>query len=199
MKSAVLVSVLALTAFAVLEESAAARTYLNCVSKKVVIVDPPKGTTSSSNEENFGFWIDETTKVVTLADGKKLNVGRFDDGWITAVSGDVSYSVARRIGKSECFRMTAISAPAPPGESTRIATELILRNRKGLLRLRLRLLKRLRHRFSRPELERPSACRARNRTARRARRRPRPFALPTRGGTIRRGGSSARPENRVGW
>src|SRR2546421_6786973 len=46
---------------------------------------------------------------------------------------------------------------------------------------------------------RPSARRAQNRTARGARRRPRPFALPTRGGTIRRGGSSARPENRVGW
>ena len=98
MKSAVLVSVLALTAFAVLEESAAARTYLNCVSKKVVIVNAPKGTTSSSNEENFGFWIDETTKVVTLADGKKLNVGRFDDGWITAVSGDVSYELDRQNG-----------------------------------------------------------------------------------------------------
>jgi hypothetical protein len=36
MKSAVLVSMLALTTFAVLEESAAARNYLNCVSKKVV-------------------------------------------------------------------------------------------------------------------------------------------------------------------
>ena len=102
MKSAVLVSVLALTAFAVLEESAAARTYLNCVSKKVVIVDAPKGTTSSSNEENFGFWIDETTKVVTLADGKKLNVGRFDDGWITAVSGDVSYELDRKRQSDLC-------------------------------------------------------------------------------------------------
>jgi hypothetical protein len=52
---------------------------------------------------------------------------------------------------------------------------------------------------SRRELGRPSACRAQNRTARGARRRPRPFALPTRGGTIRRGDSSARRENRVGW
>jgi hypothetical protein len=68
------VSVLALTAFALLEESAAARDYLHCVSKKVVIVDAPKGTTSSSTEENLGFWIDEATKIVTLADGKKLNV-----------------------------------------------------------------------------------------------------------------------------
>src|SRR5262249_42403591 len=40
-------------------------------SKKVVIVDAPKGTTSSSTEENFGFWIDEATKIITLADGKE--------------------------------------------------------------------------------------------------------------------------------
>jgi hypothetical protein len=89
---------LALTAFAVLQESAAARNYLNCVSKKVVIVDAPKGITSSTTEENFGFWIDEATKVVTLADGKKLNVGRFDDRWISAVSGDVSYERDRQNG-----------------------------------------------------------------------------------------------------
>src|SRR5260370_8147594 len=91
MKSAVLVSV-----FAVWEESALARNYLNCLSKKVVIVDAPKGTTSSSIEEHFGFWIDEATKIVTLADGKKLNVRRFDDAWISAVSGDVSYELDRQ-------------------------------------------------------------------------------------------------------
>ena len=91
-------SILALTAFAVLGESAAARNYLNCVSKKVVIIDAPKGTTSSSTEESFGFWIDEATKVVTLADGKRLNVGRFGDHWISATSGDVSYELDRRDG-----------------------------------------------------------------------------------------------------
>jgi hypothetical protein len=58
----------------------------------------PKGITSSTTEENFGFWIDEATKVVTLADGKKLNVGRFDDRWISAVSGDVSYELDRQNG-----------------------------------------------------------------------------------------------------
>ena len=79
-------------------ESAAARDYLHCISKKVVIVDAPKGTTSSSTEENLGFWIDEATKIVTLADGKKLNVGRFDDRWISAVSGDVSYELDRQSG-----------------------------------------------------------------------------------------------------
>jgi hypothetical protein len=97
-KNPVFVSVLALTAFAVFERSAAARNYLHCVSRKVVIVDAPKGTTSSSTEENFDFWIDEATKVVTLADGKKLNVGRFDDRWISAVSGDVSYELDRQNG-----------------------------------------------------------------------------------------------------
>jgi hypothetical protein len=89
---------LALTTFAVLKESAAARNYLNCVSKKVVIVDAPKGITSSTTEENFGFWIDEATKVVTLADGKRLNVGRLDDRWMSAVSGDVSYELDRQNG-----------------------------------------------------------------------------------------------------
>jgi len=67
-------------------------------SKKVVIVDAPKGATSSSAEENFGFWIDEPTKIVTFADGKKLNVRSFDDHWISAVSGDVSYELDRRNG-----------------------------------------------------------------------------------------------------
>jgi hypothetical protein len=98
MKSAVLVSVLALTAFAVLDEIALARSYLNCLTKKVIIVDAPKGTTSSSTEENFGFWIDEATKIVTLADGKKLNVRRFDERWISVVSGDVSYELDRQNG-----------------------------------------------------------------------------------------------------
>jgi hypothetical protein len=96
MKSAVRVSVLALAAFAVLEETALARSYLSCLAKKVVIVDAPKGTTSSSAEENFGFY--EPTKIVTFADGKKLNVRRFDDHWISAVSGDVSYELDRQNG-----------------------------------------------------------------------------------------------------
>src|SRR5262245_35043942 len=90
--------VLPLVAVAVLEEHALARRYLNCMAKKVTIVDAPKGVTSSSIEENFGLWIDEATKIVTLADGKKLNVRRFDDRWISAASGDVSYELDRQNG-----------------------------------------------------------------------------------------------------
>jgi len=92
MKSVILEGVFVLMAFAVLEETALGRNYLNCVTKKVTIVDAPKGATSSSIEENFGVWIDEATKIVTLADGKNLDVRRFDDRWISAVSDDVSTS-----------------------------------------------------------------------------------------------------------
>jgi hypothetical protein len=98
MKSRVRECVLVVMAFLVLDESALARSYLNCLTKKVVIVDAPKGSTSSNTEENFGFWIDEATKSVTLADGKKLNVRRLDDRWISAASGDVSYELDRQTG-----------------------------------------------------------------------------------------------------
>jgi hypothetical protein len=98
MKSVILECVFVLMAFAVLEETALAHNYLNCLTKKVIIVDASKGATSTSIEENFGFWIDEVTKIVTLADGKKLDVRRFDDRWISAVSDDVSYELDRQNG-----------------------------------------------------------------------------------------------------
>jgi hypothetical protein len=98
MKGVILECVLVVMAFAVLEETALARNYLNCLTKKVTIVDAPKGATSSSIEENFGFWIDETTKIVTLVDAKNLDVRRFDDRWISAVSGYVSYELERQNG-----------------------------------------------------------------------------------------------------
>jgi hypothetical protein len=50
MKSVILECVLVLMAFAVLEETALARNYLNCLTKKVAIVDAPKGATSSSGQ-----------------------------------------------------------------------------------------------------------------------------------------------------
>src|SRR5262249_57224258 len=50
--------------------------------------------------------IDEATKVVTLADRKKPNVGRFDDRWISAVSGDVSYELDRQNGNLSYASLT---------------------------------------------------------------------------------------------
>jgi hypothetical protein len=60
--------------FAIGTEPALARTYLNCLTKKVVIVDAPRGGASSSVEEKLGFWIDEATKTLVLADGPPLTV-----------------------------------------------------------------------------------------------------------------------------
>jgi hypothetical protein len=85
-------------ALAVWTEPALARSYLNCLAKKVVIVDAPRGSASSSIEENLDFWIDEAAKTLVLADGTPLTVRRFDDRWISAARGDMSYEFDRQNG-----------------------------------------------------------------------------------------------------
>jgi hypothetical protein len=70
----------------------------NCLTRKVVIVDALKGSTPSSVEEHLGFWIDEAAKTLVLADGTPLTVHRFDDHWITAARGDMSYELDRQNG-----------------------------------------------------------------------------------------------------
>src|ERR1700732_5107283 len=79
-------------------ESALARSYLNCLTKEVVIVDAPKGSTSSTVEGHLGFWIDEAAKTLVLADRTPLTVHRFDDHWISAARGDISYEFDRQNG-----------------------------------------------------------------------------------------------------
>ena len=98
MKGAIAECALLLMAVAVWAEPGLARSYLNCLTKKVVIVDAPKGVTSSSIEENFSFWIDEAAKTVVLIDGTSLTVRRFDDRWISAARGDTSYELDRQNG-----------------------------------------------------------------------------------------------------
>jgi hypothetical protein len=95
MKSAVACALL-LMAVPVWPAPAFARSYLHCLTKKVVIVDAPKGSTSSSIEENVHFWIDEAAKTIVFADGTSLTVRRFDDRWISAAHGDVSYEFDRQ-------------------------------------------------------------------------------------------------------
>ena len=79
-------------------EPAFARSYLNCLTKKVVIVDTTRGSSSSTVEEHLGFWIDEIAKTVVLADGTPLTIRRFDDRWISAARGDMSYELERQNG-----------------------------------------------------------------------------------------------------
>jgi hypothetical protein len=98
MKDPIRQCALLLVAFTVWAEPALARNYLNCVSKKVIIVDTPSGSSSLSAEENIGFWIDEAAKIITLSDGTPLIVRRFDDQWISAARGDVSYEIDRQNG-----------------------------------------------------------------------------------------------------
>ena len=98
MNSVILRWALLLIAITGWTELALARSYLNCPTKKVVLVDTPRGSTSSSVEEQLGFWLDEAAKTVVLADGTPLTVHRFDDRWISAARGDMSYELERQNG-----------------------------------------------------------------------------------------------------
>ena len=89
---------LLLTAFTIWAASASAASYLSCLAKKVIVVDSPRGSNSSSTEENLGFWIDEAAKTFVLADGTPLTVHRFNDHWISAARGDTSYELDRQNG-----------------------------------------------------------------------------------------------------
>ena len=104
---------LVLMAFTAWTEPALARSYLNCLAKKVVIVDAPRGSTSSSVEEHLGFWIDEAAKTLVLADGTPLTVRRFEDRWISAARGDMSYELDRQTGN-----LTYASSTTKDGTAT---------------------------------------------------------------------------------
>jgi hypothetical protein len=98
MNSVILRCALLLIAITGWTELALARSYLNCPTKKVVIVDAPKGSTSSSVEEHLRFWIDEAAKTLVLADGTSLTIRRFDSRWISAARGDTSNELDRQTG-----------------------------------------------------------------------------------------------------
>ena len=115
MKSAIAKCALLLMAVAVWTEPALARSYLNCLTKKVVIVNAPSGSTSSSIEENLGFWIDDAAKTLMLGEGTALTVRRLDDRWISAVRGDMSYELDRQNGN-----LTYAGSTAKDGTGTMI-------------------------------------------------------------------------------
>ena len=97
-------------AFTVCTEPAlAARSYLDCQTKKAIIIDAPTGNSSFSTEENVGFWIDEAAKIITLVDGTPLIVRRFDDQWISAARGDASYELDRQPVDEWCIATKPIS------------------------------------------------------------------------------------------
>ncbi len=87
-----------LLALADLSHPALARTYLNCTTREVVIVNESGEELSSTKETNMSFWVDDVAKTVMFADGTALTVTRFDDNWLNASRDDSSYVFDRRNG-----------------------------------------------------------------------------------------------------
>jgi hypothetical protein len=83
------------------------------IRKNLVIVDTTRGSSSSTVEEHLGFWIDEAAKTLVLADGTALAVRRFDDHWISAARGDMSYELDRQNGN-----LTYASSTTKGGSAT---------------------------------------------------------------------------------
>jgi len=89
------VLMIALTALA---QPALARSYLNCSTRKVVMISAPSGDTSSTREEEVAFVIDEAAKKLTFSDNRPLTVTRLDKYWISANRDGIIYEFDRQDG-----------------------------------------------------------------------------------------------------
>ena len=89
------VLMIALTALA---QPALARSYLNCSTRKVVMISAPSGNTSSTREEEVAFVIDEAAKKLTFSDNKPLTVTRLDKYRISANRDGIIYEFDRHDG-----------------------------------------------------------------------------------------------------
>ncbi len=104
-----------MTALAALAQPVLARTYLNCSTRKVVIISAPSGNTSSAREEDLGFSVDDEAKTLTFLDNTPLTVTRLDRFWISADRDGIFYEFDRRGGT-----LTYASATTKDGVSTTI-------------------------------------------------------------------------------
>jgi hypothetical protein len=91
-------AVLTIALAALLAQPVLARTYLNCSTKKVVIISAPSGDSSSRREEDLGFWVDDAETTLTFADNTPLTVTRLDRAWISADRDGIFYEFDRRDG-----------------------------------------------------------------------------------------------------
>jgi hypothetical protein len=85
-------------ALAALIRPVVAYTQLNCSTKKVVIVSVPGGETSSTREEDLGFWVDDAAKTLRFAGNGPLAVTQFGNYWISANSDGIFYEFDRHDG-----------------------------------------------------------------------------------------------------
>jgi hypothetical protein len=71
-------------AFTALAQPALALSYLNCSTRKVVIICAASGDTSSTREEEVVFALYEATKTPTFLDNRPLTITRLGKSWISA-------------------------------------------------------------------------------------------------------------------
>jgi hypothetical protein len=69
------VLMIALTALA---QPALARSYLNCSTRKVILISAPTGNSSATIEDEVAFVTDEAAKGLTFSDSRPLTVTRLD-------------------------------------------------------------------------------------------------------------------------
>jgi hypothetical protein len=79
-----------------LATAAVERTNINCTIREVVIEEGLGKGASSIHEKSLSFWLDDASKTISLVDGATLTVTRFDDNWISAKHGSVSFEFDRR-------------------------------------------------------------------------------------------------------
>ena len=79
-----------------LTTAALARTDINCTIREVVVEEGSGKGASSMHEKSLSFWLDDASKTITLADGATLTITRFDDNWISAKHGGISFEFDRR-------------------------------------------------------------------------------------------------------
>ena len=79
-----------------LATGALARTDIICTVREVVLEERSGKGASSIHEEDLSFSLDDASKTITLADGAALTVTRFDDNWISAKHGGISFEFDRR-------------------------------------------------------------------------------------------------------
>jgi hypothetical protein len=85
-------------ALVALAQPVLARTYLNCSTRKVVLISAPTGDTSSAREEYLDFWVDDEARTLTFLDNTPLTVTRLDRLWISADRDGIFYEFDRRDG-----------------------------------------------------------------------------------------------------
>lgn len=91
-------AVIIVIALAILSEPTRARTRLDCVTTKVIITASAGRDETVRAKEHVSFLIDDAAKTFTFADGRQLQVTRFDKSWISANSEDIQYEFNRGDG-----------------------------------------------------------------------------------------------------